>query len=303
MIFNNVLVIDSSYSLLIYLTIFDEKKEKTLYIVSDGIQPSIRMKLKEMVYLRRGPRGALDLFMKFIFNLNLRTVIFNKNRYNFYGHDHLFFSPPFIYNFTIIEDGLSNYCRSNRKLPISILLPNKVSGDNEGVERVLLSGIKEVPTEIKSKVEFFSLRKSWELLSVKYRESINNLFDFDGKGFEFGDAILLTQPLSEDGFILESEKIKIYQDIIKRFGDMKIVIKPHPRERTDYSKSIAGCIVVDGQYPAELICLNSRGINTVITIFSTSIYSFTECRKIFIGTESYPSLMSKVGIYSSCEYI
>lgn len=302
-VFNNVLVVDSSYSLLIYLTIFDEKKESTLYIVSDGIRPEVRVNLKETIYLRKGVCGFLDLIMKCTFSHNLRRILFNRDRYHFYGHDHLFFSPPFINRFTIIEDGLSNYCCSNRKFPISILLPNKVSGDGDNVERVLLSGIKDVPAEINNKVEFFSLKKSWDMLSVTYRDSINRLFSFDEKEFECCEALLLTQPLSEDGFILEIEKIKIYQDIISQFGNMKVVIKPHPREKTNYSEIMDGCVVIDGQYPAELICLNSKKINTVITIFSTSIYSFSECRKIIIGTENYPSLMSKVGIHYSCELI
>lgn len=302
-VFNNVLVVDSSYSLLIYLTIFYEKKESTLYIVSDGIRPEVRVNLKETIYLRKGVRGFLDLIMKCTFSHKLRRILFNRDRYHFYGHDHLFFSLPFVNRFTIIEDGLSNYCCSNRRFPISILLPNKVSGDGDNVERVLLSGIKDIPAEINNKVEFFSLKKSWDMLSVTYRNSINRLFSFDEKEFECCEALLLTQPLSEDGFILEIEKIKIYQDIINQFGNMKVVIKPHPREKTNYSEIMGGCVVVDGQYPAELICLNAKKINTVITIFSTSIYSFSECRKIIIGTENYPSLMSKVGIHYSCELI
>ncbi|MFM4943852.1 glycosyltransferase family 52 [Aeromonas bivalvium] len=301
--FNNVLVVDSSYSLLIYLTIFNEKKDNTLYIVSDGICSEVRNNFKEVIYLQKGVRGFIDLLIKCVLNTKLRGVLLNRSRCRFYGHDHLFFSPPFISRFTIIEDGLSNYCCSNRKFPVSMLLPNKVPGDGNNIERVLLSGIKDVPTEISNKVEYFSLKKSWDMLSVTYRDSINSLFSFDETELEFCDALLLTQPLSEDGFILESEKIEIYQDIINQFGNMKVVIKPHPREKTNYTEIMTGCVVVDGKYPAELICLNSKKINTVITIFSTSIYSFSECRKVFIGTERYPSLMNKVGTYSSCELI
>ncbi|MDT9426944.1 glycosyltransferase family 52 protein [Escherichia coli] len=92
------------------------------------------------------------------------------------------------------------------------------------------------------------------------------------------DVMILTQPLSEDGFISENEKIRLYDEIIKEYNDKKIVIRQHPRELTDYSLYFKDVKVNKVKAPVELVVLNSPMIKTAVTLFSGGIFNIP-CRE------------------------
>lgn len=71
------------------------------------------------------------------------------------------------------------------------------------------------------------------------------------------DGILYTQPISEDGYVKEKDKIRIYTDIIKYYSKYgKIFVKVHPRDVTQYDFQEE--LILKGNYPSEL--LNILGI-------------------------------------------
>lgn len=71
------------------------------------------------------------------------------------------------------------------------------------------------------------------------------------------DGILYTQPISEDGYVKEKDKIRIYTDIIKYYSKYgKIFVKVHPRDVTQYDFQKE--LILKGNYPSEL--LNILGI-------------------------------------------
>lgn len=71
------------------------------------------------------------------------------------------------------------------------------------------------------------------------------------------DGILYTQPISEDGYVKEEDKVRIYKDIIQYYSKYgKIFVKVHPRDMTQYDFQEE--MILKGNYPSEL--LNILGI-------------------------------------------
>ncbi|NMS07965.1 lipooligosaccharide sialyltransferase, partial [Vibrio parahaemolyticus] len=63
-----------------------------------------------------------------------------------------------------------------------------------------------------------------------------------------GKNILFTQPISD--LVTEDGKIELYKEIYEKYNIT--VIKPHPRECTDYTEHFS-CLVIDKFIPAEVI--------------------------------------------------
>lgn len=77
-----------------------------------------------------------------------------------------------------------------------------------------------------------------------------------GKGV---DGILYTQPISEDGYVKEETKIKIYKELVEYYSKYgKVFIKVHPRDTTQYD--FPKEMILRGNYPSEL--LNVLGIKS-----------------------------------------
>lgn len=71
------------------------------------------------------------------------------------------------------------------------------------------------------------------------------------------DGVLYTQPISEDGYVKEEDKIKIYEDIVKYYSKYgHVFVKIHPRDTTRYD--FPEKMILKGNYPSEL--LNILGI-------------------------------------------
>ncbi|TOA61696.1 lipooligosaccharide sialyltransferase, partial [Vibrio parahaemolyticus] len=62
-----------------------------------------------------------------------------------------------------------------------------------------------------------------------------------------GKNILFTQPISD--LVTEDGKIELYKEIAEKYNIT--VIKPHPRECTDYTKHFS-CLILDKFIPAEV---------------------------------------------------
>lgn len=71
------------------------------------------------------------------------------------------------------------------------------------------------------------------------------------------DGILYTQPISEDGYVKEEDKIRIYKELVKYYSNYgKVFVKVHPRDTTQYD--FPKEMILKGNYPSEL--LNILGI-------------------------------------------
>ena len=126
-------------------------------------------------------------------------------------------------------------------------------------------------------------------LTEQQKQIIINVFltNIDFNKFE-NSILLITQPLSEDKIVsTELEKIKLYSEILKKYGDKKeIIIKKHPREKTNYKQYFKKCYVINDEFPIELINFYPIKIKKIITLASTSIELINNCNeKVYLGWE------------------
>lgn len=307
----NVFVFDSSYTLLVYCILFPNEINDTIYIHSNNAGLSnLNFNGRTHYTIKKGNTFLTKILsyiyfrIKIIFDPRLAKLVFYPNKYNFLGQDHLFFSGPFIHDFTLLEDGLANYNIIDRKGIYRILLGNNSFGRSKAVSRVLLSGMSdEIHESIINKVQYFELIESWINLSKPQKKDINDIFLYESNEQLDAETIILTQPLSEYGFISEENKIDIYSDIIKKYSSQKLIIRKHPREVTDYCKYFPELIVNESKIPIELLMLNSPKIKKAITVFSSSIFNLPCQEKIFLGTTFNPLLLSKFGRIDSVHLI
>ena len=96
------------------------------------------------------------------------------------------------------------------------------------------------------------------------------------------NAIILTQPLFQDGMCLREEHRKIYEEIVAYLTNCgyDVFIKPHPRDDIDYSNFSA--IVIERYFPSELFQLEKTMIfECAVTIDSSSIVKFPARNRYF----------------------
>ena len=160
----------------------------------------------------------------------------------------------------------------------------------------------EIPEIIKNKVEIINLKNKWEKLPLNKKSDILNIFNLNTdelekiRKTENNKILLITQPFSEDKFMSEEEKIELYKNIIKQYDFNEILIKPHPRETTNYNKIFPKIKVIRGNFPLEILMVLGVKFKEVVTVYSTAALNFKGiCNINYLGTVSYPEIKEKVG--------
>lgn len=201
----------------------------------------------------------------------------------------------------LYEHGNGNYCVGaypNHKWIKKLLGITEGYGRHNLIKEVYLQYPDKAPKDIRNKVVGFSIRKLFSSLNSKHKESIFSFFGIDNMQSS-NDVILLTQPISEDGFYSENEKIEIYKNIIKKQDlneQMNLVIKPHPRDMTDYKKHIPGITVLSRNFPMEILNFTDIRFSKAITICSSAVYNFEyDITVDYLGTIKYPKLIKALG--------
>ena len=210
--------------------------------------------------------------------------------------------------YNLLEDGtadykLSNYFILNSNFSFKKKLKNILRLDFrknilDKTKKIYLTGLASIPEEIKHKVEIINLKDLWNKKSNVEKEEILNVFGFDKNivnSIKNRKYILYTQPLSEDEILLENEKIELYSKILKKYDENFIVLKKHPREKTDYKKIFPNIEVMDQIFPAELLTLLDIHFEKAITIFSTAALTDDKVQVDFYGTEIHPKLFKRFG--------
>ena len=171
-------------------------------------------------------------------------------------------------------------------------------GYSKKIKKIYLTGLAQIPEEIKNKVEIIDLKKLWKLKTREEQQEILEIFGFNNnliKELKEKNIILFTQPLSEDGILNEQEKIELYSKIILKYPKEKLIIKTHPREKTNYSKIFNEIYILEQNFPAEIFKLLEISFKKGVTLFSTAVLT-NNCKEIdFYGTEVHPKLLKKFG--------
>lgn len=233
----------------------------------------------------------------------------NNKEIDVYGNDNLLYMTPFkIKKINLIEDGIINYSLIKEKknwlykIKRGLLL-DIISGHSYGtakyVKKIYLTGLAPIPKEIANKVEIIDLKELWNKKTLEEQSEILDIFSFDldiKEKIKKRDIILFTQPLSEDNIITEEEKIEIYSKIIRKYPKERLIIKTHPREKTNYKNVFKDYLVLDNPFPFEILNLLDVKFNRAITLFSTAALGLgKEVEVDFYGTEAHPKILEKFG--------
>lgn len=314
-LFDDLVYVNSIYSLMIYMSI-KRSESKTLYLLGKSLDKEFIFDcldnvviINENYTLPRLHRLLIgyDLWVPSNVEWIKRLISSSKN---FFIHDHLPLSVLFVNkNVNILEDGLANYqVRKGNSGKLSncikkvLGLSHEPYGWNKNVTSVFLTGFKSVPSDLKHKY----VHVDRENLSMSIKNCFGGILniEFINKYKEFD--LLITQPLSEDGILTEEIKIQLYSKIIA-LSDKMVVIKPHPRELTDYSKlfSHSSVVVLEGDKLLESLYGNDN-LCTVYSLFSTAAYYFELNRKYTVklfGTANIEELIQRFGVIEPNEDI
>ena len=174
-------------------------------------------------------------------------------------------------------------------------------GRTKAVKEVYLKFPERAPNDIKEKVRFFDL---FSLISTLGEREVENIYSLFGKeiNIEEGSTIILTQPLEIIGCTVE-KKIEIYSEILKKYSNEKVYIKPHPLENVEDYRELNKTILYS-DFPIELLILKGKNLKRVVTIYSSSVSSFIGVRDvIFLGTDKYKELFNLEQIFNYEEHL
>ena len=310
---HNIVVENTPYSLLVYW--LSQRIENTTYILSADIGRDVIDRISKehsiFVYDNKKIKNKLIRFLCMRFFQKIKLYFFIKDKIDksdIFGSDHYIAFDIFKkYKYTLIEDGIGNYRDYNKeklseksiKQAIKLLRYRKSFGVSVNCKKILLTGLAEVPKGIENKVEILNLKELWSIKTKDEQQKIMNYFGLNDKLIEDlkrKDSILLTQPISEDGWITEKEKIEIYRNIITKYNKNNFVIKTHPRETTDYKKVFPDILVLDEPFPFEMVNLLDIEFKKVITLFSTAAFDLYKGAEVeWYGASVHPKLEKKLG--------
>lgn len=281
----------TTYAVLQYMLLRPCGVEDTLFFIDKSCQKDLIMQLPNHLYIDRqiGRPDRLQTYGR-LFLLNMlarRTTTIYLSSEPVYVNLCTYYFDHVVY----LEDGYSIYLpgkplahtlhpatlrqRWNRSL-FGTSYPTRGRADK--VEKIYLTGIMAIPDDIAAKAELFDLKELWARRSPSERQQIVRLFlpeGIESLACMKVDTLLLTQPVSEDmgeGFS-EEEKIDIYREALAGIDEQTVLIKPHPREQTDYGKYFPRARVLTTLCPMELLEILGMRVRRAITINSTAIYN------------------------------
>ncbi|TLS80844.1 hypothetical protein FD722_17515 [Photobacterium damselae subsp. damselae] len=302
--YTKVMLTESLYSLALYIFINHNIVDDTLFLLGNNFNiDRVKSKLNNFIIYDHDETKKISKFKRILL---ANKIVKGEFRYilklikdkRLYGHDHLPISPLFFnMNMTLIEDGTSNYIEPE-KLPrykTNLYSFFRTQAYFRGYDK----NTKEVFLTDKGKVNNLLVGKT---KLIDFRLFLNNInIMLDGSfcpNFKVKDRtiLLVTQPLSEDYILDEIEKISIYRKIIDDYKDRNIIIKPHPREKTNYKDIFPQCTIANNSFLVEALLLDDN-ISEVVTLFSTAIeMNYKKGRKIIkLGTLDNSKLINKFG--------
>ena len=202
----------------------------------------------------------------------------------------------------MLEDGTRNYITTAsafKRFKRKYLLRTFVGeGSDKEVKEIHVQFPENLHARIRHKAVRLDLRLLQKNISAQNNEKMLNIF-MGGYAPVLDSTkkklILLTQPLSEDNFVTEQDKLELYSSILKKYSsDYELFVKPHPREKTDYKKNLDLPISeIPRAFPLEMFDLmNTVSFDLGITVSSGSIKNVTCIQnKIILGSSSVANVL------------
>lgn len=147
----------------------------------------------------------------------------------------------------------------------------------------------DTTSNITKPVEIINLKEKWNKSSENKKKFIFDFYNFNIDILKQYNSfsILCPQALSEDNLISEEEKIEIYRRALDTIPqNEKIVIKPHPREKTDYKKIFPNAIVISKDFPMELADIAGIKFSKIYTVYSSVALHFPNSKVVLIKVKN-----------------
>ena len=311
----NIYIIYNYWELLLSLIILEQSKSKDNILIISGneIDNEILIKLEKyykFIKFNFKSNKFIKLFT-FYYKINyflpkkLNSILIHSKRIISFS-DQDVVTRYFIKNkknIDLYEHGSVHYQEKFDDLPQKIKSKifgmEKPYGRNKYIKNIYLRGTGKIPKDIEDKVVLIDIEYLWSLIKKESEDRIFEIFGLDSeeiKKVRSKEIILFTQPFSEDNVLSEKEKIELYKHIIENYNIEKLLIKSHPREKTNYKKEFPKITVIDQRIPSELLLFTKANFSRVATVFSTSISIFLKKSEVdFYGTEVHPKLFKYYG--------
>lgn len=288
---DKVVLVSNLKMLLIFLLINRKKIDEIGFIFEKGNE--LPKKLKN-IYCIKKQKNILKILISRIINYILLNNLKKKWKFNskseIYGAAHISGANYFLnsYFFYLLEDGTYDYSEKVIRKNIN----------NKNIKKIYLTGIAPILKEIPKKVEIINLKQLWNNKTKNEQQEILEIFSFNKEIIEDlkeRNIILYTQPLSEDRIISEKEKIELYSKIISNYPREKLLLKIHPREKTNYKEIFKEILILEQNFPAELFELLEIKFEKGVTLFSTAVLNSGLKEIDFYGTEVHYNILKKFG--------
>lgn len=249
------------------------------------------------------------LLYKKLINQKFRLVTYTWNPYS------LFFSSNILFKLskdvTCIEDAelVYMYPKDSR---FKQLIREKIYRieynfvDNQKVKEFHLTNIEKFEDKIQKKAIRYSITENLDNLALD-KKSKKIIVDFFGFSEKFHSlvkndkvALLMTQPLSETGYIKEKEKIEVFNymyNMLDKKG-YKVILKKHPLDTTFYEFE-NNVEEINRFIPSELFRMTRTKFDLVISVNTSGVFSVPAVKKMnicesFFDKPSAPHVINKM---------
>lgn len=214
----------------------------------------------------------------------IKHIIENATLINFAWHPYgLYSTSEYIFkkfNKSIfIEEGSNLYLKVKPSNKIQFIKKyfyrkNLEFYKDDKLLKILVQFPERYPQHLRPKISKLDLDEIFNEISKEDKQSIIDIFDtkLDLDIFFNDCIIILTQPLSEDGYITEEEKKSIFKGLVDKYRkNYKVILKKHPRENTKYN--INDTIEIEGSFPSEIFRLLDIKFEKAIGVCTSAVNS------------------------------
>lgn len=297
---DNVIIVGTQYSLLLALLFLDF--DRSYIILSNRLDTIINIKAFNNnyyitnLYLKK--RGVIGISEYILYLYQFHKKITELGDVNYYASSHLIETKILRKKYSILEDGTFDYMKKKKETRNIIKdffrAGCRIDNSAKYSEKAYLTR----NTDLAIPFEILNLNELWKKKTKEEKTKILSCFYIDEnfiKKLKKKKIILFTQPLSEDKILSEEEKLLIYKKIVNKYNVNDIILKKHPREKTNYSLYFKEVLIIDKKFPAEIYNLMDITFEKGVTLFSTAVLNIKSKEIDFYGTEIHPKLLKKFG--------
>lgn len=319
---NKIFNSNSIYQLLLFL-LLTKKEDRKLFIVGDTFPEKIKKNLDNVLSVgndavKFNSKNKVSYFFKYITQLIKLKKVYNNELRNLENNEiygATIFAPLLAKKNAVyvLEDGTGSYAKKEDSKGSLLFVIKKYlhkiffgAPDNFSSERqkhtskIFYTGIGVIPEDVVHKSEIINIQNLWDNKNEEDKMEILRIYNFnanDLNDFDKRNIVLFTQTVSEDGLVdSEQDKIEIYRKALENVDHNMVIIKPHPRENTNYEKYFPHIKQIDGQIPFQLLDLLGVKLEKAITLWSTAVLSLNENIEIeWLGTTLSTKLKNRFG--------